>query len=224
MAFQKLLPQFKSRQRINCAHWNHSQTHQTVSAFTLLCSCFWWWSEVRGIFNPLVIYLVIYIYIYIARRQLQLRIGLKGWGERWQRGGDRPAAPDQVQLGADRWIGGRLQPAQIPASGSEEEDGRETEAFQNSGRSEHTSAEVKLQLRRDDGEITNVSKCLLCSSGENVVSEQEDETEARVAGSAPSACLGHATAAAALSAPRLEWTAPRPSPAAAAAPQCAPAG
>ena len=57
------------------------------------------------------------------------------------------------------------------------------------------------------------SKCLLWFSVENVVSEQEDETEARGAGSAPSACFGHATAAAAVSAPRLEWTAPRPSPA-----------
>lgn len=60
-----------------------------------------------------------------------------------------------------------------------------------------------------------------------MVSEQEDEAEAGGPGPAPglpSACPCHPAAASALSAPRPEWTAPRLLPAAATAPQCAPAG
>lgn len=75
--------------------------------------------------------------------------------------------------------------------------------------------------------ITDVSKFSFCFSGENVVSEQEDEAEAGGPGSAPGlpfARPGHAAAASARSAPRPEWTVPRPVPAAATAPQRAPAG
>lgn len=73
--------------------------------------------------------------------------------------------------------------------------------------------------------MTDVSKSSFYFSGENVVSEQEDEAEAGGPGSAPglpSACPGHAAVTSALSAPRPVGTAPLSI--AASAPQCDPAG